>query len=94
MKRWQIEPLKLKPVDHGIAKEFANRLLSKGLLPSAEFNDGLNLAETALAEIPMLVTSDHHLLDMDEASLTIVCDDAGLSHVYPCHPLKLYGALR
>jgi predicted nucleic acid-binding protein len=61
---WQIFPIGLSSLDVGIADIFARNLRHSGLLPHDEHNDGLILAETSLAAIPILVTSDHHLLDI------------------------------
>jgi|YelNatPaOPRAMG01_1025707.scaffolds.fasta_scaffold07122_5 predicted nucleic acid-binding protein len=92
--RWDITPFDLQAVGHGITAECAKRLIRDQLLPDTEYNDGLILAETSLAEIPMLVTSDKHLLDMDEAALGLVLDDCDLFHVRPCHPKLLLRAIR
>ena len=69
-------------------------LIHKQILPPEEFNDGLILPETALAEIPILVTSDKHLLDIDETALRLTFDEADLFHAIPCHPRALLHALR
>ena len=67
---------------HGITEEFARRLIHRRLLPDGEFNDGVILAETALAGIPMLVTGDHHLLDIEAAALHVCLREADLK-LYP-----------
>jgi hypothetical protein len=66
MREWDIRPFDLIPVGHGITEEFSRTLMSRGLLPDTEFNDGLILAETSLSNIPILVTSDRHLLDIND----------------------------
>ncbi|MBM3836090.1 MAG: hypothetical protein FJ403_23065 [Verrucomicrobia bacterium] len=68
---WRITPFDLSPVDHAIAEQFARHLLIKELIPDDELNDALILAETSLAGIPVLVTSDQHLLGIDEDALMI-----------------------
>jgi hypothetical protein len=93
MRQWKIVPYDLKSVGHGITEQFANDLIDRGLLPGTEFNDGLILAETALCFIPVLVTSDHHLLDIDAVELLTVLDARHLSPVHAAHPKKLLGAL-
>jgi hypothetical protein len=72
----------------------ANLLFDLSLLPPDEFNDGLILAETALAEIPILVTSDKHLLDIDETALRLTFDEADLLHAIPCYPRALLHTVR
>jgi hypothetical protein len=91
---WKIQPFDLRAVDHGIAEQFCLRLHRRGLLPDEEINDGLILAETALAEIPVLVTSDKHLLHIEESQLRLCFDDADLPMVSCCHPRRLVQALR
>ena len=91
---WRITPFNLNSVGHGLTQIFAEKLITKGLLPEGECHDGMILAETALAEIPMLVTSDSHLLDIEETDLKIQFDECGLSHVFPVHPVRLLRALR
>jgi hypothetical protein len=57
-------------------------------------NDGLILAETSLAGIPLLVTSDKHLLNIDEDALLLAFNEADLAPVHPVHPKNLLRALR
>jgi len=92
--QWKIRPFDLRPVEHGIAEQFCLRLHRKNLLPDEEINDGLILAETALAEIPVLVTSDKHLLHIEESQLRICFDNADLPMVSCFHPRRLVQALR
>ena len=93
LRQWG-EPYDLKSVGHGITEQFARRLIQKRLLPEEEFNDGLILAETALAHIPILATSDKHLLDIEESELKLTFDERDLSHVAPLHPRRLLRAIR
>jgi predicted nucleic acid-binding protein len=66
---WGIAPFDLVAVGHGITDEFAKLAIEMGLLPKEEINDGLILAEVALANVPGLVTSDRHLLNIKTADL-------------------------
>ena len=84
----------LRPVARVIGRQFANRLIEAGLLPPAEVNDGIILAETALAEVPLLVTSDKHLLNIAENALLLALNEGDLSSVHPVHPKGLLRALR
>jgi len=77
-----------------IGRRFASSLIAAGHLPPAEMNDGIILAETALAEIPMLVTSDKHLLGIDENALLLAFNESDLPPVHPVHPKSLLRALR
>ncbi len=94
LRTWRIQPFDVAPVAHGIAEQFARRLIQRGLLPEEELNDGEILAEASLANIPVLVTADHHLLDMDEARLLTAFNDSDLSPVRPLHPRDLLRAMR
>ena len=74
-----------------MAAEFARETgASAATLKSA---DGLILAETALAGIPILATSDGDLLDIEETELRVQFEDADLSPVQICHPKLLLKAM-
>jgi len=90
---WHLTPFDLKSVGHGITERFSEKLMRLGLLPEGEFNDGLILAETALAGIPVLVTSDTDLLDIEEIPLRIQFGEADLPPVQICHPKLLLKAV-
>jgi hypothetical protein len=64
------------------------------LLPAGELDGGLILAQTSLARIPLLVTSDKHLLEIDEDTLLLTFHEADLPPVHPVHPKRLLKALR
>ena len=81
-------------MQEAIAGQFATKLLEKRLLPEGEFHDGLILAEASLAGIPLLVTSDRHLLDIEEEPLLLAFQDADPNPVRPVHPRRLLRALR
>ena len=89
MKQWGIRPFDLDSAAEAICGQFVRGLLGQRLLPEDEFNDGLILAETSLAEIPLLMTSDKHLLNIDEATLLLAFNEADLSPVHPVHPKRL-----
>jgi len=86
---WGITPFDLQAVGHGLTEEFARRLIRKQLLPDTEYNDGL-----ILMEIPVLVTSDRHLLDIEETHLSLTFDECDMFHVRPSHPKLLLRAMR
>ncbi len=70
------------------------RLIDSRLIPETEQNDGKILAQTSLMEILLLVTSDKHLLDVDEDALWLAFNEADLPPVHPAHPKRLRRALR
>jgi len=92
--QWGIRPFDLDSTSEAIGEQFVRGLLELRLIPASEFNDGLILAETSLAGIPLLVTSDKHLLDIDEEALRLAFNEADLLPVHPAHPKNLLRALR
>jgi predicted nucleic acid-binding protein len=93
LRSWGIKEFDLIAVRHGITQHFSLLLQTKGLLPPGENNDGFILAETALAEINVLVTCDRHLLDMDEGELKQLFNSQDLPSVTVCHPKDLLKAV-
>ena len=91
--QWGIVPFELSSVEKAIAERLVQRLSIRRLLPEEEFNDALILAETSVAAIHLLVTSDKHLLDIDEDALVLLFNEADLTPVRPVHPRRLLRAL-
>ena len=94
MSGWKCQPFTLSSTQLAIAIQFAVRLMEAALIPETEQNDGKILAQTSLAGIPLLVTSDKHLLDIDEDALLLAFNEADPSPVHPVHPKSLLRALR
>ena len=94
LRAWKCQPFSLSDTRLAIAEQFRRRLSELQLIPDEEWDDGLILAETSLGNIPMLVTSDAHLLDMDEDALRLAFNAADLLPVHPVHPKRLLKALR
>ena len=92
--KWRLTAFDLPEVQMVVAEGFSRQLQHRGLLPVEEFHDGLILAETSLGDIPMLATSDRHLLDIDEDALLMAFNEADLPPVRPAHPKRLVKALR
>jgi hypothetical protein len=92
--QWGIRPFDLDSTAEAIGEQFMRGLIRQRLLPEDEINDGLILAETSLAKIPLLVTSDKHLLNMDDDALLLAFNEADLAPVHPVHPKRLMRALR
>ena len=91
---WNCQPLTLSSTQLAIAWRFAARLIESSLIPETESNDGKILAQTSLAKIPLLVTSDKHLLDIDDDALLLAFNEADLLPVRSSHPRRLLKALR
>lgn len=66
---WKFHPLNFIPVGHGIVEQVARRIRGSGMIPIGEINDSLIVAEAALANCTLLVTSDRHLLEADQELL-------------------------
>ena len=94
LRDWECEPFALSATKLAIAQRFAERLIDLQLIPETERNDGKILAQTSLVEIPILVTSDKHFLDIDEDALLLAFNEADLMRVLPAHPKRLLRALR
>jgi len=70
LREWQFDLLEIVPVGHGIVERIAQRLRGVDLLPEEEVHDSLILAEAALLDCAVLLTSDSHLRGLDYARLT------------------------
>ena len=77
LQSWEIRLFDLEPLHRGFAAEFSRKLIRKGYLHDEEYNDGLILAEVAIKEIEVLVTMDHHLLDIEFTALQAELKDSG-----------------
>lgn len=94
LRDWKCQPFTLSSIELVIADQFAARLINASLIPETERNDGKILAQSSLAKIPLLVTSDKHLLDVDENALLLAFNDAELLPVHSAHPKRLLKALQ
>ena len=94
LRQWGVRPFDLDSAAEAVCEQFVRGLLHQRLIPEDEFNDGLILAETSLEQIPLLVTSDRHLLDIDDEASLLAFNEADLSPVHPVHPKRLLRALR
>ena len=91
---WTLESFEVPAEANAAARRFGLFLIRKSLLPPKEKSDGLILGQTSWAEISLLVTSDHHLLEIDPALLAQTFVEAGLFPVTPVHPRALMRAVR
>ena len=89
MLSWNIIPYDLISAGHGITEINAKKLMSKNLLPEDELHDGLIIIEAALVCIPILVTSDKHLLKINPRDLTQALAEFDLPAVTIFHPKAL-----
>jgi predicted nucleic acid-binding protein len=77
---WGFEPLDLKPVGHGIVERIGDEIRARGLVPEEERNDSFIIAEAALCECDILITSDTMLTGTDQKQLHALLDSF---HVKP-----------
>ena len=74
-RQWRIVPVNLMPVGHGIVARIAERLRERNLVPVEEINDSLLVAESALLEARLLLSSDDHVRGMDFTRLSFELQD-------------------
>lgn len=91
---WDIQVFPLADVQLDLARRLAATLIDRRLLPDDELNDAFVLAEAAVAGVPLVVSSDKHLLEINLDSLRDACADADLAAVFPASPRRLLRALR
>jgi predicted nucleic acid-binding protein len=91
---WDIQAFTLSSLQLDLSRRLASSILAHRLLPESEVNDAFILAEAAVAAIPLVVSSDQHLLDLDEGALRDECLRADLPTVFPVNPRRLLRALR
>ena len=72
LRAWGFEPLNLVPVGHGIVERIAGEIRRKDLLPTEEMNDSLIIAEAALLQCGVLLSSDAHLRGVDFKRLKLL----------------------
>ena len=78
---WKFRPLDFIPVGHGIIESVARKLRGTKLIPDREINDSLILAEAALANCTLLITSDEHLRAADPALLNAILKSCDVSMI-------------
>ncbi len=67
MLQWGFAPFDLVPVGYGIVEQIGLALALDGLLPDEERNDAFIIAECALAGFTILVSSDNHMIAVQES---------------------------
>lgn len=68
----RFRPLLELPYPQTLVDDVAREVRSRGLLPDNEIHDSLILAEAALLNCGLLLTSDEHLRGIDHEHLTLV----------------------
>ncbi len=70
--RWHFHPADLNSAQEAVTREAARRILFAGLLPAAEINDALVIAESSVLNSILLVSNDSHLLKADHRRLGLL----------------------
>jgi predicted nucleic acid-binding protein len=70
--QWNMELLELTDLQTTTARSIAKELLDARILPVAERNDAMILAEAATAGCKLLVSTDSHLRDADRTRLALL----------------------
>jgi hypothetical protein len=68
---WGFLPVNCVPVGHGIVEQIGRKIREKGLIPEDEIHDSFLIAEAALYEATILISSDSHIKDIDQKMLKI-----------------------
>ena len=78
---WRFRPLDFIPVGHDIIEATARKLRGEGLIPEQEINDSLILAEAALADCTILITSDEHIRAADPTLLSLALKSSDVNAI-------------
>ena len=92
--RWDIQAYPLTDLQETLAESFSGRLIAAGLLPTEEWSDGVILGEASAAGLPLLVTSDRHLVHIEVEALKLTFAEADLDFTLPIRPRDLSRILR
>ena len=87
--KWGFKPVNVIPVGNGIVEETARKIRAAGLLPDEEINDSYIIAEAALANVNLLLSSDGHLKFIDQAKLKEILEGCDLADTVIFSPAKI-----
>lgn len=66
---WGVNPLQFIPVGNGIIERIGDEIRRRGLLPDEERNDSYVIAEAALANCSLLISSDAQVTGVNQEDL-------------------------
>jgi len=89
LKPWGFRPVNYVPVGHGIVEETARKIRAGGLLPEEEINDSLIIAESALANVTLLISSDGHMKNIGHRKLKAILEGCDLTDTIIAPPWKI-----
>lgn len=91
---WGILDVSLTPIDNGIAKIIAAKLVEKKVLPDKCENDGLVVAEAALHGCKMMVTFRQTLLNAPPAGIRFMLIESDVPDLFIVSPEDVVDYLR
>jgi rRNA-processing protein FCF1 len=86
---WGFHPMNCVPVGHGIVEETARKIRAAGLIPEEEIHDSFVIAESALANVTLLLSSDGHLKDINQSALGEILDGCDVGKLIIFSPAKI-----
>ena len=89
MREWNILPLDIPDGAEPIAEEFSAFIRGHRIIPEAEINDGIILAEDSLGGAALLVSSDSHLAQIDPDELRLIFEERSLTPIPVVTPTKI-----
>ena len=87
--QWGFQPMSFIPVGRGIVAEIARHIRREGIIPEAEVNDSLIVAEAALVGATLLLSSDAHVKDIEYPSLKLTLDASDVETPLIASPWKI-----
>ncbi|HEY6227247.1 MAG TPA: PIN domain-containing protein [Verrucomicrobiae bacterium] len=87
--QWGILLLQTPEGSEAVAEQFSAFLRAQGVLPDAEVNDGVILAEASLAGAALLVSSDSHLAQIDPDELRLLFEERSMAPIPVVTPNKI-----
>lgn len=89
IRTWSFHPINFIPTGHAITESIAGKIRAAGLLPVQEVNDSLFVAEAALAGCVLIMSSDRHISDIEQALLNRLLREADVAAVVISSPRKI-----
>ena len=86
---WGIQPTHITDLQATFADSIAGKLIDQGIIPADENNDATILAEAAVLECQILVSSDSDLRDANRSRLALALQACGVSVVVVCTPNEI-----
>jgi rRNA-processing protein FCF1 len=87
--KWGFHPMNCVPVGHGIIEETARKIRAAGLIPDEEIHDSFVIAESALANVTLLLSSDGHMRDIDQSALGELLERCDVGKLIIFSPAKI-----